>query len=84
MPTISRFFAITMYYADHMRPHFHAEYAEHMASFAIDTLEVQEGSLPRRQTRLVRRWAAMHERELHENWKRARARRPLTAIPPLP
>lgn len=85
MPRISFFkgIVITMYYADHRRPHFHAEYAEYMVSVAIDTLEVQEGSLPPRQLELVRKWAALHQDELRRNWQRARIHEPLAWIAPL-
>jgi hypothetical protein len=40
MPRISEFFGIViaMYYNDHAPPHFHAKYAEHEATFSIDTL----------------------------------------------
>ena len=42
MPEICRFYGIVikMYFADHAPPHFHAEYAEHEARIAIDTLAV--------------------------------------------
>jgi hypothetical protein len=48
MPRISEFFGvlIAMYHNDRNPPHFHAEYAEHEASFSINTLEVLEGELP--------------------------------------
>ena len=41
MPRICEFFGVIiyMYYNDHRPPHFHAEYAEHEALFAIDTLK---------------------------------------------
>lgn len=50
MPTISRFFGIliSMYYDDHLPPHFHVKYAEHRARVTIDTLEINDGRLPRR------------------------------------
>ncbi|MCT8342979.1 MULTISPECIES: DUF4160 domain-containing protein [Photorhabdus] len=50
MPTISEFFGILirMYYDDHNPPHFHAYYGEHEAIISIETLEVMEGSLPKR------------------------------------
>jgi hypothetical protein len=85
MPRISSFYGIviTMYYTDHRRAHFHAEYAEHMVSIAIDTFEVQAGSLPKRQQRLVQKWAVLHQAELNSNWQRARAGLPLTPITPL-
>ena len=85
MPRISEFFGIViaMYYNDHAPPHFHAKYAEHEATFGIDTMRVLEGSLPRRATALVLEWAGLHRDELTENWELARHGRPLKRIPPL-
>lgn len=85
MPTISRFFGISiaMYFDDHPRPHFHAAYGEHEAKVAIDTIEVLAGSLPQRQRRMVLAWAEIHQEELRANWERARARGILEPIPPL-
>ena len=55
MPRISTFFgiAIYMYFSDHAPPHFHAIYGEHEVEMAIDSLEVIQGSLPRRALALV-------------------------------
>ncbi|MGH9363173.1 MAG: DUF4160 domain-containing protein [Thermoanaerobaculia bacterium] len=85
MPTVSRFFGITirMYYDDHPPPHFHAYYGGDVAQVAIDTLSVLEGSLPRRALSLVLEWAFAHRHELQENWRRAEAHEPLVAIAPL-
>ena len=89
MPRVSAFYGIviTMYPSEghHAgRPHFHAEYAEHEASFDIETLEMIAGRLPNRATRLVSRWAEIHRSELRANWHRARAHEPLVPIEPLP
>ncbi len=85
MPTISRFFGITirMYYDDHPPPHFHAYYGDSAAKINIDTLEVSEGKLPRRAMALVLEWAAEHRDELRENWQFADQHQPLNAIDPL-
>jgi hypothetical protein len=85
MPRISFFYGIViaMYYEEHGRPHFHARYAEHDASVAIDRLEILGGSLPRRALALVREWAAHHRQELESNWEQARDEQPLEAIEPL-
>ena len=55
MTHISEFYgiAIYMYYRDHAPPHFHAIYGEHEATINLDTLEIEEGSLPRRAKKLV-------------------------------
>ena len=52
MPEISRFLGITisMYFNDHLPPHFHAEYNGAEASFEIATLSKLAGSLPPRIT----------------------------------
>lgn len=85
MPTISRFFGIViaMYFDDHGPPHFHARHAEGSAKVRIDTLEVIESSLGRRQLRLVLAWAEMRQAELRDNWSRARAGERLQSIDPL-
>jgi hypothetical protein len=86
MPRISSFYGIviTMYWKEHGVPHFHVRAAEFEATVAIDTLELLGGTLPTRALRLVGEWASLHRGELHDNWRRARARRPLVEIDPLP
>ncbi len=85
MPTISRFFGITiaMYFDDHGYPHFHAYHADGEAKVRIDNLEVINSSLRRRQLRFVLVWAELHRQELEENWRRARASETLKEIEPL-
>jgi hypothetical protein len=58
VPTISRFFGISiaMFFDDHGPPHFHARHAEGNAKVRIDSLEVIESDLPRRQLRFVLAW----------------------------
>ena len=61
MPTISKFFGIIvrMYYFDdrqHRVPHIHTEYAGDQAVFDIADGHELAGSLPSKQTRLVRAW----------------------------
>jgi hypothetical protein len=85
VPTISRFFGISiaMFFDDHGPPHFHARHADGSAKVRIDTLEVIDSSLGRRQLRFVLAWAELHQDELSENWKLARAGETLRAIAPL-
>jgi hypothetical protein len=85
MPRLSTFFGIviSMYYEDHLPPHFHALYAGNRAAIRIDTLEVIRGSLPRRALSLVVEWAIIHRGELAADWERARRLLPLVSIPPL-
>jgi hypothetical protein len=49
----------------------------------IDTLEVIAGNLGKRQLRFVLAWAELHQSELTENWRRARAGETLHSIEPL-
>jgi uncharacterized protein DUF4160 len=85
VPTISRFFGITiaMFFEDHSFPHFHARHADGKAKIRIDNLEVIDSTLPRRQLRFVLAWAELHRAELEENWRRARASETLKEIEPL-
>jgi hypothetical protein len=71
MPTISTFYGILiqMYWNDHAPPHFHALYGEFEALVSIQTLEVMEGTLPRRALSLVLEWAQEHRSELFEDWE---------------
>jgi hypothetical protein len=85
VPAISRFFGIViaMFFDDHDPPHFHARHAAGQARIRIDTLEVMDSTLARRQQRLALAWAELHQQELIENWKRARAGETLNPIDPL-
>ncbi len=62
-----------MYFDDHGPPHFHARHADGEAKVRIDTVEVIDSTLGRRQLRFVLAWAELHQDELSENWHRARA-----------
>jgi hypothetical protein len=85
VPTISRFFGIViaMFYDDHGHPHFHARHAEGNATIRIDEVEVIDSDLGRRQLRLVLAWAELHQQELLEDWRLARAGETLNKIDPL-
>jgi len=85
VPAISRFFGIVIaiYFDDHGPPHFHARHAEGMAKIRIDTLEVIDSTLGRRQLRFALAWAELHHDELAENWRRARAGETLQPVEPL-
>jgi Domain of unknown function (DUF4160) len=80
VPSISQFRGIIIYMytepnAPHQLPHFHAYYAEFMASFAISPPALLEGALPRRQLRFVLAWAELYQAELEENWRLTQAGR---------
>ena len=72
MPEISRFFGIIirMYFNDHAPPHFHARYGGLEAVVGIDPILVLQGNLPRRAASMVIEWAALHQGELADNWRR--------------
>jgi hypothetical protein len=84
MPEVSRFYGIviTIYYDEHLPPHFHARYGEDRASFLLSG-ELLAGSMPGRASALVRDWARMHEAELAADWTHAEQAQPLVPIPPL-
>jgi hypothetical protein len=87
MPTISMFFGIIirMYFSpgEHNPPHFHAYYNEYKASFSLESLEIIDGELPRKQKRLVLAWAELHIDELKADWNLATNGEPVFKIDPL-
>lgn len=85
MPEISRFLGIviSMFYADHSPPHFHARYGQHRAIIEIESSTLLSGSLPPRPLGLVMEWAARHRAELRDDWRLARQQQPLVPIAPL-
>lgn len=85
MPVISRFFGIIirMFFNEHAPPHFHAEYGEFRASINILTLDVEDGTLPRRALELVQDWAELHRNELLADWDLCRQHQQPDEIAPL-
>jgi len=85
MPEICRFYGITIqfFYDDHNPPHFHVTYAGYKAVFAIGTLEIIEGKLPKKQALLVVQWAYLHRQELLEAWAAVKRRQLPKKIKPL-
>ncbi len=75
MPTISMFYGIIirMYFApgEHNPTHFHAYYNEFKVLIDLNTLEVMEGTFPKKQLRLVQAWAELHLDELKADWEMA-------------
>ena len=74
MPELARFYGIVvrMYaeaFAQHHRPHFHAYYQGAVAIYAIEPLELLNGSLPLPQQRMVEAWAEIHYAELLADWQ---------------
>jgi hypothetical protein len=62
---------VRMYYAprEHPPPHFHVFYGEYRATVDIREPRILQGTLPRKQTKLVLAWAELHQHELLANWK---------------
>jgi hypothetical protein len=88
MPLISTFYGILIYLywldtRQHNLPHFHAQYAEHEAVFAIDSGDLLDGSLPPRQIRLIQAWIEIHREELMADWQLAVKGEPTFKIEPL-
>jgi hypothetical protein len=84
MPLITMFYGIiiTMYWADHMPPHFHAEFGEYEASFDLDG-NIIDGEFPNNKRKLVEAWAGLHKDELAADWKLAKKKVPVMPIDPL-
>ncbi len=85
MPEISRFFGIVirMYFDDHDPPHFHAIYGDTEAQINIEPIGYIHGHLPGRAFSMVVEWAALHQRELMDNWQRLRNNQPAQKVSPL-
>jgi hypothetical protein len=88
MPELSRFFGIIirMFFeagGPHHLPHFHAYYQQDVAIVGLNPVEILEGSLPRRQRRLVEAWAELHQEELISDWERLQQGRIPLPIAPL-
>ncbi|MBS0350734.1 MAG: DUF4160 domain-containing protein [Proteobacteria bacterium] len=85
MPTISAFYGILiqMFWGDHAPPHFHALYAEYEVLINIHTLEIIQGTMPRRALALILEWASAHRAELLEDWKLCKENQSPKKISPL-
>ncbi len=85
MPQISYFLGVVirMFYRDHNPPHFHAVYSNFEAIIDIEKNELISGFLPPRVLGLVTEWTALHQKELMDNWERARIQESLKSIAPL-
>lgn len=76
MPILSVFYGIIvrMYFFDnqqHHLSHIHVEYQGNRAVFGIENAELMEGTLPRKQMRLVQAWIELHQEELIADWQLA-------------
>lgn len=84
VPEIARFFGIviTMYYADHARPHFRARSGGDSIAVEIDG-DGLSGSFPRHRLALLYEWRELHRDALRTNWERLREGLAPLPIPPL-
>jgi hypothetical protein len=85
MPEICRFYGviIRMFFDDHAPPHFHAVYGDAQAEISIQPIQLLKGGLPPRAMSMVIEWAAMHQPELLENWRRLHANEAVQKVAPL-
>jgi hypothetical protein len=60
---------IDLYFDDHAPPHFHALFAEYEVLIAIKTLDVHQGSLPKKQLKKIIQWARKNQDLLLEIWQ---------------
>ena len=84
VPEISRFYGIiiSMFYADHARPHFHARCGGDSIAVEIDGDGIR-GSFPPNRLPLVFEWRDLHRAELRANWERLRRGESPLSIAPL-
>ena len=85
MPIVSTFYGIVirMFYREHGRPHFHAEYQGQQATFTFDGKLLAGALRSRTALRLIGEWAREHAPELEANWARLSSGEPLERIEPL-
>jgi hypothetical protein len=71
VPIITRFYGIIikMYFNDHLPPHFHAIYNDFNGIFDLKNLELIEGDLPAKATKLIKEWAEMYKVDLLRMWE---------------
>ena len=71
MPEISRFFGIriAMFFEEHNPPHFHAQYQNFKAIYAINTGARMEEKMPPKLEKVIANWAQKYRKELLENWE---------------
>jgi len=84
MPVISRFLGIiiSMYWNDHLPPHFYAKYGEYEITVNIETGVIEE-KFPRRALKLLFEWYEIHKDALAENWELCRNKEMPREIEPL-
>jgi len=87
MPTLSMFYGIIvrMFFeqgGQHHVPHLHAVYGDENVTVGLDG-QVLEGSLPKKQMKLLLAWMEIHSEELYANWQLLQEGEPFFKIEPL-
>lgn len=84
VPELSRFYGIviSMFYLDHVRPHFHARCGGDSVAIEVDGDGIR-GSFPPNRLSLLFEWRALHRDELRANWDRLHRGEPSLPIAPL-
>lgn len=87
MPALSMFYGIIVRMQSesggkHHKPHIHAIFGDDEVVVALDG-EILEGSIPRKQQKLLDAWMAIHEDELSANWQMLSAGEGYFKIDPL-
>lgn len=88
MPIVSQFYGIIVriYFNDnekHHLEHIHVQYNEYHSTYAINNCSLIDGSLPKKQHKLVVAWMEIHKEELHALWKVAQDDGEIFKIDPL-
>lgn len=72
MPVIARFegIVVKMYFrqSEHNPPHFHCFYGELVAVVSISDQTLLEGNFPKKQLKVIQKWAKAHKKELMDIW----------------
>ena len=77
---------VSMYYFDnkqHKLPHIHIKYQDSEAVYNLQTNEMIEGNLPKKQKKLVEAWIEIHYDELIADWDLAIKGEQIFKIEPL-
>lgn len=71
MPTFFTFHGIKiqLFHRDHAPPHFHAISAEYELLINIQTLEIMEGTMPKKKQKQILNWAKANQSTLIEIWE---------------
>ena len=79
MPEIARFYGIiiTMYWDDHNPPHFNAKHGEFSAKIEIESCELLDGEISKKDLRLLQAWGELHKEELIYNWNESKKENPM-------